>query len=202
MHLDHLRYAGLCYEHQRQALESIIRETPELMTVLQRLHRIELPDHLVGGGAIYQTVWNVLTRRSRRHGIKDIDVIYFDGSDLSYDAEVRVINALKDLFSDVEIPVEVRNQARVHLWFATRFGFPVSPLTRSKDALLRYCTKAHAVAVRLEDGDRLHIEAPFGLEDVFAFRIAPNYALANRRSHEEKAARAKRVWPEVEVHAW
>jgi hypothetical protein len=39
--------------------------------------------------------------------------------------------------------------------------------------------------------------APFGLEDIFAMVIRPNYALPNRETHERKAARAKSVWPEA-----
>ncbi|MBY5879038.1 nucleotidyltransferase family protein [Rhizobium leguminosarum] len=199
---EHLRYADIEDSQQRSRLASLILQVPELVKVLRHLEAMRLPDYLVGGGAIYQTVWNALTGRPRWYGVKDIDVIYFDDSDLCYEAEDRVIRAVLPVARDLPIPIQIRNQARVHLWFEERFGFSVEPLTCSKDALLRYSTKTHSVAVRLADDDQLHIEAPFGLNDMFSFRVVPNYALDNRNTHEEKAARAKTLWPEVRVHHW
>ncbi|MDB5536071.1 MAG: nucleotidyltransferase family protein, partial [Devosia sp.] len=161
-----------------------------------------LPDGWVVAGAIYNAVWNHLTGRAALTGIKDVDLIYFDGSDLSYEAEDRVIKAAEKVFAGLPLPVEVRNQARVHLWFPQRFGISVTPLTHSKEALTRYASRTHAVAVRLEPDDRLTIEAPFGLDDLFALRITPNPALDNRAAHEAKGARAKSVWPEITVVPW
>ncbi|MBY3321236.1 nucleotidyltransferase family protein [Rhizobium laguerreae] len=37
---------------------------------------------------------------------------------------------------------------------------------------------------------------------MFSFRVVPNYALDNRHTHEEKAARAKSLWPGVSIHHW
>ena len=48
----------------------------------------------------------------------------------------------------------------------------------------------------------LDLVAPFGLDDIFSFRIVPNRAIDNRATHEEKAARAKRQWPEITVIPW
>ncbi|ANM04958.1 hypothetical protein AMC78_CH02880 [Rhizobium phaseoli] len=199
---EHLRYADIEDSQQRSRLTSLILQVPELVKVLRHLEAMRLPDYLVGGGAIYQTVWNALTGRPRWYGVKDIDIIYFDDTDLSYEAEDRVIRSVLDVAGDLPIPLQIRNQARVHLWFEERFGFSVEPLTCSKDALLRYSTKTHSVAVRLAGDGQLHIEAPFGLNDMFSFRVVPNYALDNRDTHEEKAARAKTLWPEVSVQHW
>ena len=40
--------------------------------------------------------------------------------------------------------------------------------------LERFASATFAVGVRLESDDRLHIEAPFGLADLFALRLRPN----------------------------
>ncbi len=98
--------------------------------------------------------------------------------------------------------VEMRNQARVHLWFERRFGTPYPPLGCADAALERYASVVHAVGVRLEPDGRLDIVAPFGLDDLFGMVIRPNRALDNRASHETKAARAKAIWPEVSVIPW
>jgi hypothetical protein len=41
----------------------------------------------VTAGCLFQTVWNVVTDRPPTSGIKDYDIFYFDGTDLSWEAE-------------------------------------------------------------------------------------------------------------------
>jgi hypothetical protein len=200
--MQHLRFSGQPYAAQRDALEAIIRADAVLLPLLVALRDIGLPDWLLVAGALYNRVWNELSGRAPLTGINDIDVVYFDGSDLSYEAEDRVIQRFAARFADLPVPVQVRNQARVHLWFPEKFGQPFAPLTSSAEMLRLYASKTHAVAVRLEADDRLTILAPFGLDDVFSFRIAPNPALQNRPAHEAKAARAKSIWPEITVVPW
>jgi hypothetical protein len=98
--------------------------------------------------------------------------------------------------------VEVRNQARVHLWFAERFGCAYPQLATADESLRYYASIMHAVGVRLEDDGRLDVAAPFGLGDMFAMVIRPNRTLPNAASHASKAARAKAIWPEVVVEPW
>jgi hypothetical protein len=90
----------------------------------------------------------------------------------------------------------------VHLWFEQRFGHPYPKLGSSADALARFASRTHAVGVRLWADDSLDLVAPFGLDDIFSFRIVPNKAIDNRVTHQEKAARAKRQWPEITVIPW
>ena len=76
-------------------------------------------------GAIYNEVWNHLTGRPALTGVNDIDVFYFDDSDIGWDAEDRVIKAVEARFAGLPVPVQVRNQARVHLWFEAEVRQPV-----------------------------------------------------------------------------
>jgi len=198
---NHLRYAGADPEVQRQALNDIIAGSPVLMRILEGMHELDLPDPLLGSGAIYNTVWNVLTDRPPLTGIKDADVVYFDPSDRSYEAEDRVIRRASAHFAGLPIPVEVRNQARVHLWFPQKFGVHYPALRSSAEMMNYFASKTHAVAARLEEG-RIAIYAPFGLDDIFAFRVTPNPALDNRRTHAAKAERAMAIWPELTYVPW
>ena len=199
---DHLRFAGRPESEQRAELERIIRSSPLLMEVLEGLRADRLPDSLLVAGAIYNLVWNRLTGRPDLNGINDIDVFYFDAADLSYEAEDRVIQRLGTRFAHLPLPVQIRNQARVHLWFPQKFGMPFEPLRSSGEMLGRYASKTHAVAARLEDDDSLTFVAPFGLDEIFSFRVTPNRVLDNRRAHDAKGARAKAVWPEITVLPW
>lgn len=198
---DHLRFSGATEQVQREALEAIIKAEPTLMRVLATTRELALPDAWLVSGAIYNCVWNSLTGRPALHGVNDIDIIYFD-PDLSWDAEDRVIKAVEQALVDLPVPVQPRNQARVHLWFEQKFGFPFAPLASSRESLLRYASKTHAVAARLEADGGLTIDAPFGLEDMFAFRVTPNPAADNRLTHEKKGARIRSMWPEVTVVPW
>ena len=199
---EHLRFSGLGLDAQRCELERIIRGSDLLMEVLRGLREEALPDTLLVAGAIYNLVWNRLTSRPDLTGINDIDVFYFDGGDLSYDAEDLAIKSLDRRFAGLPLPVQLRNQARVHLWFPQKFGIPFVPLASSSEMLGRYASKTQSVGARLEADDTLTIVAPFGLDDIFSFRIVPNPVLMNRPAHEAKGARAKSIWPEITVLPW
>jgi hypothetical protein len=183
-------------------LEAIVRADPGLMHLLRRLRALGLPQWRLVAGCLYQTVWNALTDRPRGTGIKDYDLIYFDPADLSWEAEDAVIQRVTAATQDCPGPVEVRNQARVHLWFERRFGCRYPQLHAADEALRYYASVVHAVGVRLEADDRLDIAAPFGLDDLFAMVIRPNRALDNAPSHDAKAQRARAIWPQVVVLPW
>ena len=188
-------------EERRFRFEEIIRSDSELMALLIRLRDLCLPQGRLVAGCLYQTVWNALTGRPRGTGIQDYDLIYFD-DDLSWNAEDAVIRRVTDATSDCVGPVQVRNQARVHLWFENRFGAPYPPLHCADEALERYASVVHAVGVRLEADGRFDVVAPFGLNDLFAMVIRPNPVLDNIASHSRKAARAQAIWPEITVIPW
>jgi uncharacterized protein len=183
----------------RERLTAILRSTPPLMRVLQVARHLCLPDWLVFSGAVYQPVLNHLTGRPLDYGIKDYDLGYFDVSDLSYEAEDAVICRVKAAFDEpLRSMVEVRNQARVHLWFEAKFGEPYTPLSCTAQALERFASATFAVGVRLELDDRLHVEAPFGLADLFALRLRPN---PRRKTFgfARTSADVRRRWPELAI---
>jgi hypothetical protein len=196
---DHLRYSGRPLEAQREALLAMIRGEPVLMEVLAGI--ADLPEGLLVAGALYNMVWNRLTGRPGLADVADIDVFYFDPSDLSYEAEDAVIRRLEARFAHLPVPVQARNQARVHLWFEGKFGAPFTPLGSAAEMLERYASKTHAIGARLLDGE-LDVITPFGLDDVFSFRLVPNHALDNRATHEKKAAKLMAIWPELTVVPW
>jgi hypothetical protein len=180
-------------------LEAILRRSQPLMQVMRTMRDLDLPDWMIFSGAVYQRVLNHLGGRDLDYGIKDYDVGYFDASDISYDAEDVVIRRVAEAFQPpLRDKVEVRNQARVHLWFEKKFGEPYSPLTASAEALSRFVSPMFAVGVRLEADDRMSIVAPFGLDDLFERVLRPN-PLRRERSFPGIAAPAQARWPEIEV---
>ncbi|HEY1927252.1 MAG TPA: nucleotidyltransferase family protein [Caulobacteraceae bacterium] len=180
-----------------EQMSTILRGAPGLMRVLSVVRGLELPDWLVFSGSVYGPVWNHLTGRGPDYGLSDYDLGYFDPSDISYEAEDVVIRRVAAAFdSPLREQVEVRNQARVHLWFEDHFGETYSPLACSAQALERFAAPAFAVGVRLETDDSLTILAPFGLEDVFAMHIRPN-PTRHAKGLPKIIAKAKARWPEL-----
>jgi hypothetical protein len=182
-------------------LVEIVRADPDLMHVLTTVRGLGLDDWRVFSGAVYQSVWNAVTGRPVGYGRKDYDLGYFD-PDTSWDAEDAVIKRVAAALDEpFRSEVEVRNQARVHLWFMDRFGEPYEPLTGTDEALARFVAPAFAVGVRLEDDDAISIAAPFGLEDVFSMTLRPNPNRPLARGWDKTVASARSRWPELTVIA-
>lgn len=196
----HLRFADAAPSEQETALLAIVRDSPWLMAAFRAARDLGLPDWWIVSGAIYNEVWNALTGRAPGTGVKDVDLFYFD-PDSSWEAEDEAIRRAASAFPP-RPPVEARNQARVHLWFEKRFGAPCEPYRDAREPIATFACRAHAVGLRLRADDGLDLHAPFGLGDIFAFRVAPNLARPNRATHEAKAARQKAIWPELEIVPW
>lgn len=200
MSAPHLRHAGASAGEQARILKDIVRASPRLMYVLTVLRGLDLPDWWIVSGAVYNTVWNALTNRADMYGVKDIDLFYFD-PDTSIDADDCVIRHVEAVLPGSPL-VETRNQARVHLWLSERFGYPYPQLAGAAYGIEYFSSRTHAVALRLERDDSLTLHAPFGLDDIFSFRLLPNTRLANRQTYEEKAARQCALWPELDFIPW
>jgi hypothetical protein len=199
---EHLRYARLPDAEQRRLFLEIVSDDPVVRAALTAARDLALPDWLIVSGLLYNSVWNALTGRPPGYGTKDIDLFYFDPTDLSYEAEDIVIARSTPHFATLPLPVEIRNQARVHLWFPQKFGSACPQYSSSAHSVAYFASRTHAVGVRLSRDASLELVAPFGVADIFAFRITPNHALDNRVTHESKGARAKAMWPQISVETW
>ena len=181
-------------------LKAIVQAAPSMMHVLRKARELDLPDWMIVSGAVYQRVWNHLTGRDPDHGVRDYDLVYFEDSDTSYEAEDVHIKRAAALYEPpFDALVEVRNQARVHLWFEDHFGEPYAPLISSADALSRFVAPAFSVGVWLDKKDALQVAAPFGLEDVFAMHLRPNPHRPLAKGWAKASGSAQARWPEVTV---
>jgi uncharacterized protein len=183
--------------HKDEFLTAALRN-PFNGTIADQLFRLALPDAWLVSGCLVQTVWNVLTRRAVDYGINDYDVFYFD-PDTSWEAEDAVIRKLAAHFARRGIKVEVRNQARVHLWYPEKHGLPYPRLLRSTQGIDRFLTKNTQIGIR-RALDGYEVYAPNGYDDVAGLIVRPNpganFSAAN---YEAKAARWKTLWPEITV---
>lgn len=183
------------------AFVATIRRNPVVVEVLERAEALALPGWYLVSGCLFQTVWNVLSGREPTRGIRDYDVFYFDDGDLSWDAEDAVIRRAATAFAGCGGEVEVRNEARVHLWFEDHFGIPRPPYASTEAAIDSFLATACCLGVRLTGG-RHHVYAPHGFADLSAFVLRPRQVPGPRSVYEAKAARWQALWPELTVLPW
>lgn len=198
----HAVIGRLPLDEQLAALKSVLSSNEVLLDVLDRTASMALPDWYLTAGCLFQTVWNVVTGRPPTSGIKDYDVFYFDDGDLSWEAEDAVIRSGAELFAGLPAEVEIRNEARVHLWYEQKFGVPCAPHTSTESAIDCFAATTCCLGVRLEPTGRWRSYAPHGLSDVFNLVVRPNPVLAPREVYEAKTARWRRQWPELTVLEW
>jgi hypothetical protein len=189
-------------DEQLAALKSLLSRNEVLSEVLARTARMALPGWYVTAGCVVQTVWNVVTGRPPTSGISDYDVFYFDRHDLSWAAEDATISAGRSVFDGLAAEVEIRNEARVHLWYAQKFGVTCAPFDSAESAIDSFPATTSCLGVRLEDDGRWRVYAPHGLSDVFDLVVRPNPVLASKATYEAKSSRWRRHWPELTVLPW
>jgi hypothetical protein len=187
---------------QRDRFLEHVQRNPINCALLEQAAQLDVPDWWLASGAVFQTVWNVIDGRDPTAGIGDYDLIYFDDTDLSWDAEDAVIRRAAELFVDIPALVEVRNEARVHLWYEQHFGVPAEPFTSTTDAVDNFASTTCCFAVTQDSHGQLQVYAPHGYDDLFAQRVRPNPRLAPREVYERKAARWTKEWPGLIVDPW
>jgi hypothetical protein len=180
---------------------SIVLADPTVARILDRAPALGVGDWWLTAGVLFQTVWNSLTGRPPGTGIRDADLFYFD-EDTSWEAEDVAIRAGADLFGDLPVPVEIRNEARVHLWYAEHFGTPAPPFRDCADAIDHFAAVCCCYGVTVDPGGDVRVYAPHGYDDLFSLVVRPNPRLAPRHVYETKTARWQAQWPELTVLPW
>ena len=173
-----------------------------LTEVLERVATLDLPGWYVTAGCLFQTIWNVVTGRPPTSGIRDYDIFYFDDSDLSWEAEDAVIAAGREIFAELPVEVEIRNEARVHLWYEEKFGVPCAPYDSTEAAIDSFAATTCCLGVRLEADSQWRVYAPHGLSDVFNLVVRPNPVLAPQSVYDSKVKRWRKQWPELTALEW
>jgi len=153
--------AGVPSEAEFMAL---VRRNLVNARLLDGLAALEIPQAMITAGCLVQAAWNLRSGNDAAFGIKDYDVFYFDDSDLSWEAEDRVIRRAAEALGDIGGKVEIRNQARVHLWYQEKFGASYPQLSRVEDGIDRYLTCCTRIGIRVADGS---LYAPDGLADLW-----------------------------------
>jgi uncharacterized protein len=163
------------------------------MDVLRAVRGLNLPDWAIGAGFVRSRVWDWLDGDRQATVPGDIDVLYFDSSNLSPERETALELQLTSRMPGVW---SVTNQARMHAYNGD------APYHSTEDAVRHWLETPTCVAVRLDSCDRLGLLAPWGLDDLFAMTVRPTPsgharpALYRRRLAEKQWTR---IWPQVRI---
>jgi len=186
---------------QIELLTKIIQANHVLYEVIKKANSAGLQNYYIGAGCITQTVWNYQMGFELTKGISDIDFVYYDHSDLSVEAENIVIERITKTVGPCPIKLDIKNQARVHLWYKDHFGYDIKPYGSIEDAINTWPTTATAIGVRLEN-DKLKVYAPFGLNDLFGLIVRANKAQITEEIYMQKVQKWSAKWPALTIIPW
>jgi hypothetical protein len=186
------------HEYQRKLCQ-IIRASDWFMQVLVAVRDCDPPDWFVGAGALRNLVWDRLHGYSAPTPIADIDVAFFDPTDLTPERDWALQEQLRSRLPGV--PWEATNQAAVHLWYEQAFGYPVPSLLSSGDAIGTWPETATSIGARMFLNGDLLVVAPCGLADLFNLVLRRNprrvtVAQFRLRTGEKEI---QRKWPHVQI---
>jgi uncharacterized protein len=173
-----------------------VRSNRANKAILARWDALALPDAWLVAGCLFQTVWNLQSGRAPEADIKDYDLFFFNGNDLSAETERAVQARVDAAYGDLGVTIEASNQARVHLWYESHFGHPYEALRSSRDGIDRFLVPATCVGIRPGE-----LYAPHGLELLYEGVLTMNPLVPHRDLFERKAASYRSRWPWLRIEA-
>ncbi len=188
-------------ESQVEMLHEILQKNDVIYQVILRANKLGIDKYYIGAGCICQSVWNYQNNLNLMYGISDIDFVYFNDNDLSYEAENAIILKVKNEFSDLSVDIDIKNQARVHLWYKEHYGYDISPYNSVEDAISTWPTTATSIGVRLEDS-KLIVYAPFGMNDMFGQIIRANKTQITKETYMQKCNKWTSKWNSLRIVEW
>ncbi|HSJ39261.1 MAG TPA: nucleotidyltransferase family protein [Planococcus sp. (in: firmicutes)] len=176
---------------------SAIREDEWMLDVLRAAKTLNLPDWWVCAGFVRSKVWDALHNYAERTPLGDIDVIYYDESNLDEELEKDYERELGRLMP--ELLWSVKNQARMHE------VNDLPPYLSSVDAISRFPETATALGMKLDASGQLELTAPHGLVDLLELKVRPTPAFERderlMKTYRQRLVSKQwtRKWPKVTV---
>lgn len=183
----------VCLVMFEEKLIKIMRTKEHLMRDLSIVQTLQLPNGYIAAGYVRNYVWDYLHHRTSATSLNDVDVIYYDTSDLSEETEKRLENRLKNHLN--EYNWSVKNQARMHTRNHSK------PYLNIADAMKRWPETATAVGIRLDQNHNIKVVAPHGLIDLFNFIVRRSPYFEDRELFLQRIQSKNwlELWPKLNV---
>ena len=178
-----------------QRLIDTLRESPSLSVVLGHDAHVDLPDWYIAGGCIPTVVWNLQSGNLPDKYLNDIDLVYYDATDITAEAEAAAGAELTKRLPGIMVKLDVKNQARVHLWYKDKNGQSIAPYP-STEAAIDMWLSVTAVGVR-RSRESFDVYAPYGLADLFSMEVRPNRQIISEQHYRGKVDQWLVQWPEL-----
>jgi uncharacterized protein len=178
----------------QQDVLSLIKNDAWMIHILKITHNLELPDSWIGAGFLRNKLWDHLHGYRERTPLNDIDIIYFDPSNLDESVENEIQDKLVEI--DASVQWSVTNQARMHI----ESNEP--PYTSSEHALSLWPETPTAVAVRLTNDNQLELIAPHGINDLVNLVVNPTPHWRNKpQAYEARLVKKnwQAIWPKLKI---
>lgn len=185
---------------QVDILQQILSKNSKLMELLKILESDGLENYYVTAGCVNQTVFNYYHSYDIDYGIKDYDIVYYD-DDITYEKEDTIIKRINKKITKLNITTDIKNEARVPIWYYEKYGIKRIPYTSVEDAISRFGATITCIGIRLEKG-KLIVYAPYGLNDIFTMTIRPVKREFTKESYDERAKRWIKKWPNLNKIDW
>lgn len=190
------------FQKQIDFLERILLQNITIREILKLVPHLGMSNWYLGSGCVAQTVWNYFHEFDLAKGIKDYDLVYYDSSDVSSGAQDLYVEKGKKIFDHISIPVEIVNEARVHLWYEEEFGKKIAPYQSIEEAINEWPTTATSIGVRYDENGKFVVFAPYGLNDLWGMVVRPNKLKVTEKIYLDKVERWTSVWPKLKVIPW
>ena len=199
---DFMKYKSI-WEQNREFI-SILKKNKDLMQILDYIEVLKLPNFYIAAGAIFQTIWNYYDNKPLNHGIKDIDIIYYDVNNISKEyekaLEEKIVKYLKKLNLNYEF--DVHNEARMHLWKKENENKNIDQYKNSEDAINQWIATVQSVGITKSNG-KIQVYAPYGLSDIFSRTIRPIKHKANSKDlYDKKVASWQKRFNNLNIIEW
>ena len=180
-----------------QDIIQLVKDDMWMMDILETAKSLNLPDWWICAGFVRSKIWDALHGFANRTPMPDVDVIYFDKSNLNEETEKELEQKLRNI--NPNIPWSVKNEARMHV------VNNIPPYSSSVDAISKFPETATALGLTIDEQNNVILTAPCGIDDVInlVLKPTPYFEESKERAkiYEERIAKKnwKSTWSKVKL---
>jgi len=181
-----------------QDIIQLVKEDKWMMDILENARSLNLPDWWVCAGFVRAKIWDALHGFVDRTPLPDVDVIYFDNSNLDEDVEKKLEEKLRSM--NPSIPWSVKNEARMHV------ANNIPPYSSSVDAISKFPETSTALGLSIDEWNHVILAAPCGIEDVVNLVVKPTSYFEETKEraaiYEERILKKnwKSKWSNIKIY--
>lgn len=175
----------------------VIQEDKWMMDILKAAKSLDLPDWWVCAGFVRSKIWDVLHGFTVRTPLQDIDVVYFDNSNIDEIEEKKLEEKLRNIIPN--LPWSVKNEARMHV------VNEIPPYSSAVDAISKFPETVTALGLKLDENNKVVLTAPCGIHDVINLQVKPTPSFCDSKErakvYEERIVKKnwKGIWTKINI---